>query len=260
MFNAHPDRCQPYATPERVYTVVKLVEKSPLTVEEITDYITLRSDNKTDRDSVALMISTAETLGLIYNSNGKYKLAVDSKCVDDMSAFRIFAAESAFSKDNTTFFKFTSWYLAQNEEVFAMSGWDERAIRATQDGVSIDENTVLAWRFWASFLGIGYLSGTLIIPNMAVRLRDVLEGKFADRAGKSIPADAFLQELKQYVPEAFGDDIHVLDLGLSAGLLTLVKMDLLELKYQNDTTNRFFLYKINELRDEFSDVVVKVGG
>ena len=78
MFNAHPDRCQPYATPERVYTVVKLVEKSPLTVEEITDYITLRSDNKTDRDSVALMISTAETLGLIYNSNGKYKLAVDS--------------------------------------------------------------------------------------------------------------------------------------------------------------------------------------
>ena len=141
-----------------------------------------------------------------------------------------------------------------------MSGWDERAIRATQDGVSIDENTVLAWRFWASFLGIGYLSGTLIIPNMAVRLRDVLEGKFADRAGKSIPADAFLQELKQYVPEAFGDDIHVLDLGLSAGLLTLVKMDLLELKYQNDTTNRFFLYKINELRDEFSDVVVKVGG
>lgn len=260
MFNVHPDRCQPYATPERVYSVVKLVEKKPLTAEEIIDYITLRSNSNTDKDAVTLMISTAQTLGLIYNANGKYKLAVANNAVKDMSSFRKFAAESAFGTDKTTFFKFTKWYLAQNEEVFVMNSWDERAVRATKDGISIDENTVLAWRFWASFLGMGYLNGSLIIPNMTVRLRDVLESKFADRGGKSISADLFLSELKQYVPEAFGDDIHVLNLGLSAGLLTLVKMNLLELKYQNDTTNRFALYKINESRDEFSDVIVKAGG
>ena len=45
----------------------------------------------------------------------------------------------------------------------------------------MNENAVLGWRFWAAFLGLGYLSGTMIIPNMKIRVQDVLATNFSKK-------------------------------------------------------------------------------
>ena len=50
-----------------------------------------------------------------------------------------------------------------------------------QELATLNENAVLGWRFWAAFLGLGYLSGTMIIPNMKLRLEDVLATTYTEK-------------------------------------------------------------------------------
>ena len=47
---------------------------------------------------------------------------------------------------------------------------------------ALNENAVLGWRFWAAFLGLGYLSGTMIIPNMKLRLEDILATTYTENS------------------------------------------------------------------------------
>lgn len=86
---------------------------------------------------------------------------------------------------------------------------------------ALNENAVLGWRFWAAFLGLGYLSGTMIIPNMKLRLEDILATTYTEkfRYDETILAQDFMLWLSTKLPEV--EIESKLPLALSAGLRTL---------------------------------------
>ena len=133
---------------------------------------------------------------------------------------------------------FTKWLIAQNERIFSLKSWEGMAKTCgseVKELSALNENAVLGWRFWASFLGLGYLSGTMIIPNMKLRLEDILATKYTEKFNynETVLAPDFLLWLSTKMPEV--EVGSKLPLGLSAGLRTLHEIGIITLETWSDS-------------------------
>ena len=121
----------------------------------------------------------------------------------------------------------------------------------------LDENAVLGWRFWATFLGIGYLNRTMFLPNMKLRLQDILASDFNKKLefGKAIRAMDFMEWLSPRIPEV--NIGNRLPLALSAGLRTLHELGLIKLETWPDS-ERIILFQIDgDPINDFSHITVR---
>lgn len=227
MFKEHYDNMRPGPTPERVLAICRLLCSNPLTEDEMKDKIYLVKTATTRigeefRDSIGAAIE----LGLISFKDGVYSLCVAPDQIATADAFRRTAASRAFANKKTTFFRVSQWYISSNDAIFAALNWEDKSAAANKAGLDrIDNNDMLGWRFWASFLGLGYIHGTELIPNMYLRVRDVLATEFskAFSFGEEIPADQFFNWLLSKTPEAKMEDDSI-NLALSSAIRTLRDM------------------------------------
>jgi len=251
---------RPGATPERVRAICQLVATKKLTEKEIKQYIYLDDNaSKVGEEYEDSFKIAHEELGLIKKVGEYYELVISSEEVESMDLFRRCIAKKVFSIADSTFFNMTKWYLGKNEEVFSYRKWEDKKVAADRDGVSnVTENAFLGWRLWVNFLGFGYISGTSLIPNMYVRVKDVLAESLLDtyKVGEEITADEFLKWLLLKLPEADtkGD---TLNLGLSSALRTLSDMGEIELVYQKDAIKRYLYYISTDRHNAISHVVIK---
>ena len=117
---------------------------------------------------------------------------------------------------------------------------------------------MLGWRFWASFLGLGYVHGTELIPNMYIRVKDVLATEFSKSFAfdEEIPAAEFFNWLLAKVPEAKMPDDSI-NLALSSAIRTLRDMKEIDVKALMDAVP-MYLYKIPEDNtNQISHIIVK---
>jgi hypothetical protein len=209
---------------------------------------------------VSASIRTAEELGLIQNKDGVYSIIIPAEILNTYIGFRRYVSDRVFKQNETTFFIVTEWYLSQNEKIFAYDSWEDKAAAAVRDGISgVGEHDMLGWRLWASFLGEGYLHARTLIPNMKIRLQDVLAARYNQdfSYGKEITAKDFLAWLRINIPEAAQTPDGRPTLGLSNGLRTLRECGLISARAQTDA-RRFELYPIEgEAFNEISHIEVK---
>lgn len=228
MFNPHYDHMRPGPTPERVLAICRLLIANSLTEEEIRERIYLTKTPTTKiGEEFRNSINTAMELGLVSFKDNTYILSVPAEHLSTTVAFRRIVAKRVFSNKNSTFFRVSQWYVGSNESVFAYLNWEDKAAAAVKAGIDkITENDMLGWRFWASFLGLGYIHGTEMIPNMYIRVRDVLATEFSQvyAYGEEIPADIFFAWLFDRIPEARMADDSI-NLALSSAIRTLRDMD-----------------------------------
>ena len=122
---------------------------------------------------------------------------------------------------------------------------------------ALNENAVLGWRFWAAFLGLGYLSGTMIIPNMKLRLEDILATTYTEKFkyNETVIAQDFILWLSTKIPEVeIGSN---LPLALSAGLRTLHEIGLIKLETWSDSTPIMLYYVDGDPINGFTHISVK---
>lgn len=247
------------ATPERVLSVCRLLAHAGMTREEISDMMTIGVPNAHDQLRYTINVALEE-LFMIGVEDGKLVLTVDPAVLATPTAFRRYVSSKVFAQKDTTFHLFTKWLIRQNEDIFAMKTWDSMAKACGSDVpelADVGENDVLGWRFWAAFLGIGYLSGTMIIPNMKVRLEDLLATSFAEKFkyDEEILATDFLIWLGREMPEV--DMGERLPLALSAGLRTLQDLGLIHMESWADS-NRMMLYYVDgDPVNHFTHITVK---
>ena len=112
--------------------------------------------------------------------------------------------------------------------------------------------------FWAAFLGLGYLSGTILIPNMKTRIQDVLSTEFSAQFvfDQPIRAEEFLSWIASRIPEVDYRRDN-LPLAFSAGLRTLNALGLIELQVQRDTDVIRLYYVDGDPNNAFSHIVVR---
>ena len=48
----------------------------------------------------------------------------------------------------------------------------------TLETTNAKKDNMLAWRFWASYLGYGFMMNSLFVLNPYIRIRDVINDKF----------------------------------------------------------------------------------
>ena len=260
MFKSNPDFMRMAPTPERVLAVCRLVAQKPISENDLRDAMSLLNadvDTQPITESVGVALSE---LGLIKNQNGLLTLAVDENVISSPTEFRRYVSARVFQKKDTTFYMFTRWAIAQNERLFSLTNWESMAKTCAQEQTelkALNENAVLGWRFWAAFLGLGYLSGTMIIPNMKLRLEDVIKTEFAKRfkCNEAIRATEFVAWLSSKLPEV--DMTGKLPLALSAALRTLHELHIIELATWQDG-ERIMLYFVDgDPINDFTHITVK---
>lgn len=260
MFKVNPDGMRMEPTPERVLAVCRLIAHSSLTREDVRKLMTLGNDDENELDQINKSISVAlDELAILKVQDDQLMLAVDPSILASTTSFRRYVGARVFYQNNTTFYIFTKWLIAQNDSIFALKSWEGIAKTCGSEIgelSTLNENAVLGWRFWASFLGIGYLSGTMIIPNMMTRLTDILAMDFSKRFKFEEPilSYEFISWLSSRMPEV--DMSHKLPLALSAGLRTLHELGFIKLETWRDSDRIMLFYVDGDPINDFSHITV----
>ena len=242
MFKVNPDGMRMEPTPERVLSVCRLVSHKSMSRDEVRQCMTLGINDEKEIDQINKSINVAlEELSLIKADAENLVLAVEPA-------------------KNTTFHMFTKWLIAQNERIFALKSWEGMAktcASEVKELAALNENAVLGWRFWAAFLGLGYLSGTMIIPNMKLRLEDILATTYTEKFkyNETILAQDFMLWLSTKLPEV--EVGSKLPLALSAGLRTLHEIGLIKLETWSDSTPVMLYYVDGDPINGFTHISVK---
>lgn len=261
MFKVNPDGMRMEPTPERVLSVCRLVAHKSMSRDEVRNVMTLGNTDEKELDQINKSINVAlEELSVIKAEADKLVLAVDSSVISTPAAFRRYVSTRVFSAKDTTFYMFTKWLIAQNERIFSLKSWEGMAKTCGAEMpelAAINENAVLGWRFWAAFLGLGYLSGTMFIPNMKLRLEDILATAYTDKFkyNETILAQDFVLWLSSRLPEI---EINgKLPLALSSGLRTLHELEFIRLETWSDSSPIMLYYVDGEPINSFTHISVK---
>lgn len=261
MFKVNPDGMRMEPTPERVLSICRLVARKSMSRDEVRKVMTLGLNEEGEDGPINRSISVAlEELSLINEESGNLTLTVDPSVIASPVAFRRYVSARVFSARDTTFHMFTKWLIAQNERIFSLRSWEGLAKTCgseVRELSALNENAVLGWRFWAAFLGIGYLSGTMIIPNMKIRLEDILATTYTEKFkyNETSLAQDFILWLSIKVPEV--EIGSKLPLALSAGLRTLHEIGLIKLEIWSDSTPIMLYHVDGEPINSFTHISVK---
>lgn len=261
MFKTNPDSMRMEPTPERVLSICRLIAHKSMTRDQVRKAMTLGINDEKQLDQINKSIKVAlEELSIIKDQEDKLVLDVDASIIASPVSFRRYISNRVFMAKDTTFYMFTKWLIEQNERIFSLKTWEGMAKTCgaeIQELSALNENAVLGWRFWAAFLGIGYLSGTMIIPNMKLRLEDVLATSYSEKFkyNETILAQDFILWLSTKIPEV--EMGGKLPLALSAGLRTLHEIGLIKLETWSDSTPVMLYYVDGDPVNGFTHISVK---
>lgn len=255
-------RIQKEATPKRVYAFLKLIEYKEMTKDQLEQFLQPKELNNENNTPFTAVYSFAESANLIeidedFGESIKLK-NIDSNNLKDWNSYRKFMAQLLLSNENSNFLKFTSWYLQQEKEVFNYSSSKEIQKYLSGDIGVFAEGDLLGWRFWASFLGIGFLSRRIIIPNTYQRIKDVLEDDLSITREVEIPFEEFMQKMlvncKEFKSCINGNNINF---GISNGLRTLHDQKYIQLIKTSDSTDVWHLYRTeHEILEDVTSIKI----
>jgi len=237
------------AIPERVYTLCKIVEKRAMATSEVKDKMEPSYLNQTTSYYNDYR-NAAEELQLITITDNVLSLAVDASVIKNMDTMRYYINGQLDRFREGPFYKVTQAYFA----------WGERILHGEQNvanmasamtlkvGIQVDSMAMRAWRFWASYLGFGYLHDMFVIPNADVFLYDIIQGAHFDKNQRYSVAE-FLNKIRPYSDIIIDpvDKSKTFSFGVSNGLRTLEDVGYIKMEYIMDQEDTWNLYHIDAL-------------
>ena len=223
------------ATPERVFALCKLVENKDRSESELRECMEpkyLNNGNVYFGD----YRKGAEELGLIRSVDNVVSLQVDSEVIANMESMRKYLngnvipmlRESTFFKVTRAMFLFDSGILKMDKSISTYSGALQNA-----GAERIDAAGLRGWRFWATFLGFGFLQDMFFLPNPYVFISDVIETSDLT-AGQRYPIGVFLDCLAPKLDITGLTEERSLNFGISNALRTLHDMGFLKMEHELD--------------------------
>ena len=232
------------AIPERVYTLCKIVEKKPISNSDLKERMEPEYlGQKTVYFSEYR--KAAEELKLITISDNMISLAVDSSIVKSIDAMRRYINGILEEFKNGQFYQVTNAYFEMENKV--LSG--EKNIASLAPMLSkrlnrpLDATNLHAWRFWVSFLGLGYLQNMFVIPNADVFLKDIISIAALERNHRYSFGE-FIAKLRPFCNMVVNSDPlnRKLNYGVSNGLRVLHDTGVIKLEHILDQEDIWNLY------------------
>lgn len=270
MFKPGKDTLSTDPIPERVYAIVEYIKRhapnseKAITKSELQGIMCMSDvfDQADNKDIFNASFNAATELGLITVSDGGCYGTEALGRINSISDFRYYAADIIFDRDDSIFTWITTTYINMAEEMQRVNKWEnvvEILQKNAEEGETVAHNAVLGWRFWAQFLGIGYVHNGMLIPNMARRFADVLKHQTTYSVNRRIPISEFMIWLENECPEMQKSrDGKSLGLAVSNGLRTLDEIGIIKMERLPDA-EQWILYKFQS-QNEVSHIVLTVKG
>lgn len=228
-------RMKTAATPERVYALCKIVE-----AEGIITSSKLKEKMEPSFLSQATVYygdyrTAAEELGLIKNEDNMISLAVDPAVIATLASMRGYINGRLEQMQDGPFYKVTKSYFEIGKDIFhkenSVSSLVSEMKNMTGES-TLDADGMRAWRFWASFLGFGYLHDMFVIPNAKVFLEDLIISSELELE-HLYSFGEFIDILRPRCNILFPTDVteKSLNFGVSAGLRALHDCKEIELQH-----------------------------
>ncbi|GFH97083.1 hypothetical protein IMSAGC003_03652 [Lachnospiraceae bacterium] len=203
------------------------------------------------------ILKAAMELKLVDQRDSSIIPIVPKEQLKTMEDFRILAIRNLSNWgdfENSQFYKCTNAIVNMDEKVYKHSNISDSEMLnylSEQTGQQITPPMVRGWRFWAQFLGFGYISDMAFLPNAYIFVKNVMYIMGLDKNAE-YPMREFMSRFSQYGKIIMQDSAASKDLNiaLSSALRELHDNKEIELKYGSDQEHRWILYPSNESFNE----------
>ena len=244
MFNTKKMATQ--ATPARVYALLRILQNSE---DHGMERNILREKMMTDKDSdySHAIEETAFELGIFSDDNGYYSLTEDGEKILNIPDYKLFVISKLPQFRSGIFYKVTqailslngNYLYSENPELTTRELMNTIQEKINDDGIP-DVSSVRAWRFWASYIGLGFTFGQqkmIFVPNASNYLEMVIKSKMSDLIGTEMNISTFLDRLGSEVSLLVTEEDRKnrrLKLAVSSGLSNLHSKRLINIWHELD--------------------------
>lgn len=189
-------------TPRRVYALLKLIAytNKKCTKEQIFKYIQPEylSDSQAE---VKRVFKFCLDEGLIAEDfDNKVSINFKEEFIKSEECFRKYINSILFSETkNNSFYSISKSILTKEIELYDFSGFENIGLMLNTDNSQKD--LILGWRFWAAFLGYGFILNSQFVLNPYIRIKDLIEIRFESKKNITMPFKEFINELISVSPE-----------------------------------------------------------
>ncbi len=240
------------AIPERVFLLCKNLENAPVEDSKLRDKMEpafLASKSHYFQS----YRNAAEELGLISISDKMIRLSVDKPVIKDMRSMRRYINSNIAKLSDGVFFKVTEAVFNMNENIMKLGSVSNLGPQMSEAiGMSVDAMSMRAWRFWVSYLGLGYMHDMTFLPNAQVFLWDLINNaSFA--LGEMIPVSSFVSRLMPSLAVIVSETgKKEFNYGVTCGLRSLESRQLIRIHHVMDREDMWRMYNL----EGFTDPVV----
>ncbi len=255
------------AIPERVYSLCQILKNGKLDEKDIRNMV--EPKNVSGKDSspyFGYVRDAARQLSLInYDEDSKQlELNVGEDVIADYTSFRRYINSSLDKVSNGQFYKTVQIYMFNSNSLFKIDKQLQSVSKLVGEineydaSINLNEENMRAWRFWATFLGFGYLHDMFFLPNAAVFLKDTIYNS-GIKPGDTFTIDEFVKLLHPSIGICISQEeesSRKMNLALSNGFRTLNDLEIIELKTVNDRSDEWNMTNMN--LHPFSSIITDV--
>ena len=264
------DKMKHEAIPERVFALCELVKNKTWNESDAKEYFEPSSLKGSSYFPMVRDAASQYQLGLVNVTDKKIKLAVDKDVVASMETMRKYIIGHINVVKNGLFYETSQVYFDLNEKVYEYGSVTEQELMdVLQRKMSrkLDVDDMRAWRFWAAYLGFGHLARSStnqtqmnFLPNLYRYLQAAIEVSALEK-GKEYRFDDFVSIIQSSCGIAMKDALtsRRLNMAMSYGLRMMHDNGEIELRYQLDNKNLWYLYPadLHALRSEVSHITIR---
>ena len=180
-------------------------------------------------------LSTAVELGLVRVVDNNVSPILNSKELSTFDDLRRIANLKLNALKDGQFYKVTNTVINLNEEVLKYSQIVDLGKRVSETiGLSVTDTQIRGWRFWAEFLGFGYMQDMCFLPNAYVFLKSILPS-IGFKNGEQVSLTEFINQINSYGSVLIENNHNqYLNLAFSNALRQMHREGIIVLKHRND--------------------------
>lgn len=255
--------------PERVFVLCELVKNKPIDEAAAREFFEPKALKGSSYFSTVRDAASQNQLGLVNIIDKKISLAVDKSVVDSLETMRQYIISHIGRIKDSLFYETSQAYFELNEKVYQYSSVTDQALMdALQKNMTrgLDVDNMRAWRFWAAYLGFGHLAKSNsqpqmnFLPNLYRYLQVAVLVSGLEKE-KEYRIDDFMNAIQPICSIAMKDSVNSrrLNMAMSYGLRMMHSNGELELRYQLDNKNLWYLYpcELHAIQSPVSHVTIR---
>lgn len=238
------------AIPVRVFALYKIVtSKKDISRSELQELME-PSEIFEGSSYFSAILKTATELKLVDVQDNTVVALVSKEQIKTIDDLRLYIILKLENYEEEQFYKCTNAIVNLDEKIYKYSSIsDSKMLNYLSEkvGQQITAPMARGWRFWAQFLGFGYMNELVFLPNAYIFVKNVI--KLIGLEKREYQMDEFMTMFNQYGRILSGNSQNekYLNLALSNALRELHENGEITLKYISDQASKWILYPSNDL-------------